>query len=270
MAAPKVRVDHRVLELGLADTLDQAQRLILAGVVRCGDCVYDKPGHLLAADIALTLKDKRTHWVSRGGDKLREALDVFTVDPTGLTCLDVGASTGGFTHVLIERGAREVTALDVGYGILDWNLRNNPRVIPIERTNFRTLPPDFFPNPFDLVVIDVSFISLRMILPKAATVIKPEGMILALIKPQFEAAREDVAKGGKVTSPEVRAQVVTTLQSELMTAGLFLHGITGICKSEPGKNLEVFSHWRRSAPTPSVAVTDAAIRLAVQEPSEAP
>lgn len=266
MANPKVRVDRRVLELGLAETPEQAHRLILAGVVRHGDRVYDKPGHLLPADTPLSIKDSRCNWVSRGGDKLEQALVAFAFDPTGLKCLDIGASTGGFTHVLLKHGAREITALDVGYGILDWTLRQDPRVVVIERTNFRSLPPAFFPEPFDLIVIDVSFISLHLILPKAIPCLKPDGTILALIKPQFEAERGEVAPGGKVLDSGVRERIVCSLRDTLSGQGLHLHRIIGLQKSEPGKNLELFSSWKQQSAQHSPETLTAAIKTAAQEP----
>lgn len=163
----RLRLDEQVVAAGLAASIDEAQRLIMAGLVRSGDRVWDKAGMLIPTDVVLALKERPCPFVSRGGLKLSLGLDAFAIDVTGLRCLDIGASTGGFTDVLLQRGAAHVTALDVGKGLLAHRLVTDSRVRVLDKTNFRLLPENFFPAPFDLVVVDVSFISLRLILPKA-------------------------------------------------------------------------------------------------------
>ncbi|NLF97309.1 MAG: TlyA family RNA methyltransferase, partial [Candidatus Riflebacteria bacterium] len=190
--AKKCRVDELVVAQGLAPDLETARRLIMAGEIRSGDRVWEKAGERLPADSILDHKPRHCRWVSRGGLKLERAVAAFSMSVAGFRCLDIGASTGGFTDVLLQNGAAEVVALDVGYGLLDAKIQNDPRVIVKDRTNFRLIADDELGVPFDLAVTDVSFISLRHILPKAATMIKEEGAIVALIKPQFEADREDV------------------------------------------------------------------------------
>ena len=172
-----------------------------------GDRRLDKPGHAVAADTPLEVRGRDHPWVSRGGVKLARALDRFTIDPTGRICLDVGASTGGFTDVLLTRGAARVYAVDVGFGQLAWKLRCDRRVVVLDRTNVRDLGPAQVPEPVDLIVSDVSFISLTLALPAALALAAPEARLVALVKPQFEAGRGQVGKGGVVRDPEVRAAV---------------------------------------------------------------
>ena len=181
-------------------TRSQARSLIMEGRVRVGGEPASKAGQRVRDDAEITVEAPR-RFVSRGGEKLEAALDAFGVEVIGLGALDVGASTGGFTDCLLQRGAAHVTAVDVGYGQLDWRLRNDPRVTVMERTNFRLLPDDTFAEPFDLIVIDTSFISLRTILARAVGYLAPDGQIVALVKPQFEAGREHVGKGGIVRDP---------------------------------------------------------------------
>ncbi len=244
----KLRVDELVVKAGLATDLESARRLIMAGEIRSGDRVLDKAGEKIPQDLPLERKP-RTLQVSRGARKLAHALDAFLTPVGGTRCLDIGASTGGFTSVLLNAGAVEVTALDVGYGLIDTGLRNDPRVRVIERTNFRTIPDDFFPEPFDLIVADVSFISLRMIIPRAFQFLKEGGSLLALIKPQFEAPPEKVEQGGIVREFQTHCDVVILLAEALGKEGFYLHAIDPIPVEDPKKNLEIFSHWRRE-PSP--------------------
>jgi len=201
----KERLDKLLVSRGLAESREQAQRLIMAGLVLVNDRPSTKPGHKIPTDAEIRVKE-RPPYVSRGGHKLAAGLDAFGVDPAGWVCADLGASTGGFTDVLLQRSAARVYAVDVGYGQLHWRLRNDPRVVVMERTNARYLQS--LPEPVQLAVIDASFISLRLLLPAAQRVLAPGGQIIALIKPQFEAGRERVGKGGVVRDERVHRQVL--------------------------------------------------------------
>ena len=217
MAAPKERLDNLLVKRGLVESRSLAQRLIMAGQVRLAGQLVLKPSAQVPADAAIEI-EAAPRFVSRGGEKLEAALREFKLDPTGWVCADVGASTGGFTDCLLQKGAERVYAIDVGYGQLHWRLRNDPRVVLMERTNARTLKE--LAEPVSLVVVDVSFISLRLILPSAAGWLEPHGNLLALVKPQFEAGRNKVGKGGVVRDPAVHRQVVEAALQAAMEAGL--------------------------------------------------
>src|SRR5215210_1524762 len=201
------RLDALLVERGLAESRSRAQALILSGSVRVGDRVMTKAGSRVAPDEALTVK-RGDRFVSRGGEKLDAALDEFGVDVAGRACMDAGASTGGFTDVLLRRGAREVLAADVGYGQLDWSLRNDPRVIAMERTNVRHLTGDGLPSAPDLLVADLSFISLTVALRSLFSTTPSLREAVLLVKPQFEAGPELVGRGGLVRDPEIHAAVI--------------------------------------------------------------
>jgi 23S rRNA (cytidine1920-2'-O)/16S rRNA (cytidine1409-2'-O)-methyltransferase len=203
----KRRVDHLLVERGLAESRARAQALILAGRVFSGETRLDKPGQGVPAEIPLELRGHASPYVSRGGSKLAHALDHFGVDPAGMVALDLGASTGGFTDVLLQRGAARVYAVDVGHGQLDWRLRNDPKVIVLERTNARHLNREVIPEPVDLVVADVSFISLTLALPAALQLTRLGASLIALIKPQFEVGKGQVGKGGVVRDPALHERV---------------------------------------------------------------
>jgi 23S rRNA (cytidine1920-2'-O)/16S rRNA (cytidine1409-2'-O)-methyltransferase len=206
-AGLRKRLDELLVERGLAESRTRAQALVMAGLVFSGDRRLDKPGMLIDEDTALVVKGRDHPWVSRGGVKLAHALDRFGIDPAGLVCLDVGASTGGFTDVLLSRGAARVYAVDVGRGQLAWRLRVDPRVVLLERVNARDLTRALIPEPIDLVVCDVSFISLTLALPAALILAAPGARLVALVKPQFEAGRSQVGKGGIVRDPDARREV---------------------------------------------------------------
>lgn len=214
----KVRLDRLLVERGLVDSRERGQRLILAGEVLIGDRVADRPGLLVPPDADVRVKEPLPY-VSRGGLKLAAALDAFAVPVAGAVCADVGASTGGFTDVLLQRGAARVIAIDVGYGQIDWRLRNDPRVTVLDRTNARTLtalpldPATGEPTIARVAAIDVSFISLKLILPAVARWLTPDGHVVALIKPQFEAGRGRVDKGGVVRDPGVRREALRSVLS---------------------------------------------------------
>jgi 23S rRNA (cytidine1920-2'-O)/16S rRNA (cytidine1409-2'-O)-methyltransferase len=203
----KSRLDQLMVERGLAGSRAKAQALVLAGQVFSGERRLDKPGHAVAADTPLEVRGAAIPYVSRGGTKLAHALDHFGIDPAGLVALDVGASTGGFTDVLLQRGARKVYAVDVGHGQLDWRLRHDPRVVVLEKRNVRHLSRDHVLDPVDLVVCDVSFISLELALPPALALAAPTALLIALIKPQFEVGKGQVGKGGVVRDPALHETV---------------------------------------------------------------
>jgi 23S rRNA (cytidine1920-2'-O)/16S rRNA (cytidine1409-2'-O)-methyltransferase len=191
---PKTRLDLLLVARGLFESREKARRAIMAGQVRCGDRVVDKASATFEEDAPLSVAAPEKY-VGRGGYKMEGALAQFGISPTGLTCLDIGASTGGFTDCLLQQGAAKVWAIDVGHSQLDWKIRSDPRVVVREKLNARYLTREDIPDPIDLIVIDVSFISLTLILPPALSVLKPGGTIVPLIKPQFELRREDVGRG---------------------------------------------------------------------------
>ena len=205
------RIDVLLVQRGLCDTREQAKRLILAGEVRSGDRVIDKASTKLPPDAELSLKEK-PKFVGRGGFKIEGALDGFGVDPTGWVCMDVGASTGGFTDCLLQRGASKVHAIDVGTNQLVWKLRNDPRVVSKEQFNARNLQPEDVGEPIRLAVMDLSFISLTKVLPAVFSVMADDGMVIPLIKPQFELSREEVARGGIVREPELHEKAVAKIR----------------------------------------------------------
>ena len=219
-----------MLARGLAASRERARALILAGQVRVNGQQVTKAGAPVASDDEITLIEPDHPYVSRGGVKLAHALDAFGIDVTGRLALDVGASTGGFTDVLLRRGARHVVALDVGHGQLDWRLRNDPQVSVIERVNARTLSPEQLPDGarvFDIATMDVSFISARQVLPAVAPLLRAGADLVVLVKPQFEAGRQEVGKGGLVRDPGVHVRVV-----EEVTAAASALGLTRIAMTE--------------------------------------
>lgn len=229
----KVRVDQLLVEQGLAESRTRAASLCMAGVVYAGDKKLDKPGQSIAADTQLQVKGADHPYVSRGGLKLAAGLDHFQMNVADHVGLDVGASTGGFTDVLLIRGAKKVFAVDSGTNQLHWKIRQDPRVVVMEQTNARNLTRDDIPDPIDIVVCDVSFIGLELVLPAALALAKPQASLLALIKPQFEAGRDQVGKGGIVRNPEVHQQVcdrISLFLSEKMNwtvLGIIPSPITG-------------------------------------------
>jgi 23S rRNA (cytidine1920-2'-O)/16S rRNA (cytidine1409-2'-O)-methyltransferase len=222
----KSRLDALLLERGLAATRERARALILAGQVRVDDQVVSKAGAAVQKDARLELTAPDHPYVSRGGVKLAHALEAFGILVEGRRALDIGASTGGFTDVLLRAGAADVIALDVGRGQLDWKLRQDPRVIVREGVNARQLGPAEVPHAVDIVVVDVAFISLRHILPALPPVVAPDGDIIALVKPQFEAGRSDVGKRGIVSDPAVHVAVVARVTGYAEAAGFRRAGLT--------------------------------------------
>src|SRR5689334_16296797 len=257
MAKNKLRLDQLLVQRGLAETRSKAQALILAGSVRVAGDPRTKAGELIAADAEVEVAEALPY-ASRGGYKLAHALDAFALDPAGNVALDVGASTGGFTHVLLQRGAARVYAVDVGYGQIDWRLRQDPRVVVVERTNIRYLDAlpsrgqgsgvrgqDAASDPRPLAecaTIDVSFISLRLVLPAVQRLIGPGAWIVALIKPQFEAGASQVGKGGVVRDPAVHAAVLRDVLGFAASVGLAPHGLARSPITGPAGNVE-FLAW---------------------------
>lgn len=240
----KVRLDALLVDRELAPSRERARALILAAQVRVDGCVVTKAGAQVAAEADVTLATPDHPYVSRGGLKLAHALDTFGIEAAGREALDIGASTGGFTDVLLQRGAARVVALDVGHGQLDWRLRGDPRVVVIERVNARYLTPAEVPGPFDLVCIDVSFISLRQILPAVPPLVRPGGDVVALVKPQFEAGRAEV-RNGVIRDEAVRARVVDEIRAAAAAVGLTPAAVTPSPITGQKGNVEFFLHLRR-------------------------
>jgi 23S rRNA (cytidine1920-2'-O)/16S rRNA (cytidine1409-2'-O)-methyltransferase len=214
-SAGKTRADVALVERGLVETRARAQALIMAGVVFSGEKRVEKPGQQIAQDAPLEVRGADHPWVSRGGLKLEKALDHFAIDPSGLICLDVGASTGGFTDVLLARGAANVFAVDVGQGQLAWKLRQDARVVVLERINARHLTRAEVPDPVGLIVCDASFIGLETVLPAPMALAAPGARLIALIKPQFEVGKDNVGKGGIVRDPALHEDVCRRIEAWL-------------------------------------------------------
>jgi 23S rRNA (cytidine1920-2'-O)/16S rRNA (cytidine1409-2'-O)-methyltransferase len=253
------RLDEVVAERS-GITRSQARSLIMEGRVKVNGAPATKPGQNVQTGANVEVARPR-RFVSRGGEKLEHALDALHVSAAGKRALDIGASTGGFTDCLLQRGAAHVVSTDVGYGQLDWKLRNDPRVTVMERTNFRNLPDDAFPQPFDLIVIDTSFISLRTIVARAVSYLAPDGEVVALVKPQFEAGRERLGRGGVVRDPEVHRAVLREVRDAMAELGLAAQGVTGSPLLGPAGNREFLMHLRRGG----ASVTDEVIDALVSE-----
>ena len=242
----KVRLDVEMVTRGLCPSREKARALTLAGEVRVNGVRAEKAGQEIPDDAEVTVIEDAIPFVSRGGLKLDKAVKTFPIDLNGRVCADVGASTGGFTDVMLKNGAKHVFSIDVGYGQLDWSLRNDPRVTVMERTNARFMTPDWFPEPVTFASIDVSFISLRLILPPLYASMAEEGEVVALIKPQFEAGRAEIGKNGVVRDAAVHERVIREMllfanQTGFEVAGLSFSPITG-----PKGNIEFLLYMRKS------------------------
>ncbi len=235
---PKQRVDQMLVDRGLAESRTRAQALVMAGLVFAGERKVDKPGQALADDVALQVRGRDHPWVSRGGIKLAHGLDHFGWDVTGAVAIDVGSSTGGFTDVLLSRGATRVYAVDSGTNQLAWTLRQDPRVVVHEQTSARLLTAAHVPDPIDLVVCDASFIGLSKVLEVPLGFVRPGGRVLALIKPQFEAGRAEVGKGGVVRDPVVHARVCAEVVAWLEQGGWQVEGVVESPITGPEGNVE--------------------------------
>jgi 23S rRNA (cytidine1920-2'-O)/16S rRNA (cytidine1409-2'-O)-methyltransferase len=246
---PKVRVDQLIVSRGLAPTRARAQALVLAGEVFIGEVRIDKAGALVPEDAPVVVRATAQPYVSRGGVKLAGALDAFQVDVGGVRALDLGASTGGFTDCLLQRGAMRVVAVDVGYGQLAHKLRADPRVVVMERTNARTLTPDAIGGPADLTVVDASFIGLAKLTPAIARCTRTEGQLLALVKPQFEVGRAEASRGkGVVRDESVRADAVAGAIEAIRAEGFHVLGQHDSVLAGPKGNREVFVWARKEHP----------------------
>ena len=242
----KVRLDHLLVQRGLAESGSQAQALVMAWKVRVRGQVVTKPGTRVPVDAAVEVQSPLPY-VSRGGQKLAAALDAFDLSVNAAVCADVGASTGGFTDCLLQHGAARVYAIDVGYGQLAWKLRQDSRVVNMERTNARTL--EVLPETMDLVTVDASFISLDLILPAVMRWLKPEAAVVPLVKPQFEAGRKQVGKGGVVRDAGVHRQVLQAVVASAARVGLCCWGGVRSPLVGPAGNIEFLLHLRRTAPS---------------------
>ena len=238
----KKRLDVLLVERGLAENRTKAQAVIMSGLVYVADQKADKPGTAYEETVSIEVRSGGCPYVSRGGLKLEKALRDFGVDPTGYVCSDSGASTGGFTDCLLQQGASKVFAIDVGYGQLDWKIRSDPRVVVMERTNVRYVTPEDLGEPLDLSVIDVSFISLRIVLPVIRTFLKPTGQVLCLIKPQFEAGKEKVGKKGVVRDPSIHKEVLDNFVALTKEIGFTILGLTFSPVKGPEGNIEFLAH----------------------------
>lgn len=251
------RADLVLVERGCFASREQARAAILAGEVRVGDHVVRKAGELIAQDAALRVAE-RPRFVSRGGDKLLGALRTFALDPAGMRVVDVGASTGGFSDCLLQSGAESVCAIDVGYGQLAWSLRQDPRVTVYERTNIRNVDAEAVGAPFDLAVADVSFIGLGLVLPRLIALVRPAGQVLVLVKPQFEAGKGRVGKGGVVRDPLVHRDVLERMLTAVSREGLAVQGLAWSPIKGPEGNIE-FWVWASLNGAPADVDVDAVV-----------
>ena len=238
----KKRLDVLLTEQGYADTRSKAQAIIMSGLVYVNGQKADKPGAMFEDTADIEVRGAVCPYVSRGGLKLEKALRDFGVKPEGYVCSDSGASTGGFTDCLLQQGAKKVFAIDVGYGQLDWKIRSDPRVVVMERTNIRYVTPEQLGEPLDLSVVDVSFISLKIVLPAIKALLKPTGQVLCLIKPQFEAGKEKVGKKGVVREPATHKEVLDGFVALADELGFRILGLTFSPVKGPEGNIEFLGH----------------------------
>lgn len=244
----KERIDKLLHDRGFASSRSKAQALVMAGVVLVGERRVEKPSETFAADAAIRIKGEtpESRYVGRGGLKLEHALREFSIDPAGMECIDIGSSTGGFTDCLLQHGAKSVVAIDAGTNQLDWKLRSDPRVVVRENTNARELKPGNFASPFDVAVMDVSFISVTKIIPAIVPLLRPRGKLVILIKPQFEVGKGEVGKGGIVREPEKHERVVNEVNKFAASAGLTVLGLTESPITGAEGNKEFLGCYERS------------------------
>ncbi len=242
----KLRLDKALVEKGLCKSRERARALIMEGKVLVNGHPVTKPGTFIKEEDSIELKADDIPYVSRGGLKLEGALKQFNISVAGKTCMDIGASTGGFTDCLLKHGAKRVYAVDVGYGQLDWSLRNDPRVVVIERTNIRHMERDRVPEEVDIITIDVSFISLTKVIPKALEFLKAGGEIIALVKPQFELTPQEVEKGGVIKTESKRLKAINKIKDYAESIGLLVLGITESPIKGSKGNIEYFIYLKNS------------------------
>lgn len=260
----KQRLDQLIFDMGLAPSRERAKTTIMSGLVFVDGQRADKPGMAVSPESRIEVRGDAIPYVSRGGLKLEKALRVFGIDPAGMTCIDCGASTGGFTDVLLKNGAKKVYAVDVGYGQLAWSLRSDPRVTVMERTNVRYLTHEQIPEPMDLAVMDLSFISLRLVLPPVYELLRDGACAVCLVKPQFEAGREKVGKKGVVRDKAVHTEVIESFMQFAGEAGFSVRGVDYSPIRGPEGNIEYLG-WLQKCGEPSVEVNAAAIVEASHE-----
>jgi len=242
----KLRLDQRVFDLGFAESREKAKALIMAGQVFVDGQKQTKPGQTISEQSLVEYRGEKLRYVSRGGLKLEKAIEVFGIDPKDFDCVDCGASTGGFTDCLLQNGAKHVWAVDVGYGQLAWSLRCDERVTVMERTNARALEPSMFPVAMDLAVMDMSFISLRLVLPAVFTLLKDTGRVACLVKPQFEAGREKVGKKGVVRDPAVHREVLENFLAYASESGFAVLGMDFSPVRGPEGNIEYLAYLAKN------------------------
>lgn len=241
------RLDQRLVELGHFDSREKARATIMSGLVYVNGQKADKPGMAVKEGAKIEVRGAACPYVSRGGFKLEKALRVFPVNAEGKTCIDCGASTGGFTDVLLKNGAKKVYAVDVGYGQLAWSLRSDARVVTMERTNARSLTPEMFADVMDMAVMDLSFISVRLVLPAVRELLAEDGQVLCLIKPQFEAGREDVGKKGVVRDASVHERVLREFLEAAPGLGYTVMGLDYSPVRGPEGNIEYLAYLKKGA-----------------------
>lgn len=241
----KIRLDQLVFDLGLAESRERAKTTVMSGLVFVNGQRADKPGMQVSPDVNVEVKGTALPYVSRGGLKLEKALKVFPVDVNGKVCIDCGASTGGFTDVLLKNGAAKVYSVDVGYGQLAWSLRNDERVVNMERTNIRYISSEQIPEPLDICVMDLSFISVKLVLPAVCALLKDDAQLVCLIKPQFEAGREEVGKKGVVRDKAVHLSVIESVLSFAPTVGMTVMGLDFSPIKGPEGNREYLCYMKK-------------------------
>lgn len=241
----KIRLDQLVFDLGLAESRERAKTTVMSGHVFVNGQRADKPGMQVSPDVNIEVKGTALPYVSRGGLKLEKALKVFPIDVNGKVCIDCGASTGGFTDVLLKNGAAKVYSVDVGYGQLAWSLRNDERVVNMERTNIRYISSEQIPEPLDICVMDLSFISVKLVLPAVCALLKDDAQLVCLIKPQFEAGREEVGKKGVVRDKAVHLSVIESVLSFAPTVGMTVMGLDFSPIKGPEGNREYLCYMKK-------------------------
>ena len=256
----KVRLDQLIFDQGYTESRERAKTTIMSGLVFVNGQRIDKPGTAVDPSAHIEVRGEAIPFVSRGGFKLDKALKVFPVDPAGKVCIDCGASTGGFTDVLLQHGAGKVYSVDVGYGQLAWKLRTDPRVVNLERTNLRYVTEEQIPELLDLAVMDVSFISIRLVLPAVRALLKSGADLICLIKPQFEAGREEVGKKGVVRDEAVHARVIRDILDFAPGVGLAVMGLDFSPIKGPEGNIEYICHLRNSDDASAVIDVDAVVK----------
>lgn len=241
----KIRLDQLVFDLGLAESRERAKTTVMSGLVFVNGQRADKPGMQVSPDVNVEVKGTALPYVSRGGLKLEKALKVFPIDVNGKVCIDCGASTGGFTDVLLKNGVAKVYSVDVGYGQLAWSLRNDERVVNMERTNIRYISSEQIPEPLDICVMDLSFISVKLVLPAVCALLKDDAQLVCLIKPQFEAGREEVGKKGVVRDKAVHLSVIESVLSFAPTVGMTVMGLDFSPIKGPEGNREYLCYMKK-------------------------